>query len=1159
MSEFVHLHNHTHYSLCDALATPEQLVKAAKNDGMDSIALTDHGVMFGVMEFAKYAKSNGIKPLIGFEAYVANGSRFDTSAGKAQTKRKNYYHLILLAKNTVGYKNLLKLTTFAHTEGFYYKPRIDRELLEKYNEGIIALSACMGGVVNAHLIDNDYEEGFNSAKYYQQLFGEDFYIELQNHFIPGDEIILRDAPKIARDLGIKLVATNDIHYIKKEQAVAHNILLYIKDSSQIREGMNIYELRYKKPEMYFKTTAQMKDLFKEFPESISNTLEIADKCDFQFKTGLFMPEFPIPKESQAKTLDDYLVEVTYEGLNYRFKNEIAEEIKDRADFELNVIRTMGFAGYFLIVQDFINAAKAMGVSVGPGRGSAAGSMVAFALGITNIDPIKYDLLFERFLNPERVSMPDIDIDFNDVNRYKVIEYVKEKYGKECVAQIVTFGKLTSKAVLKDVARVLGIPHTEINALNKFIPVDQGKVKPLAEAFKLPDIIKFMEGKSNKYKELMEYSQSLENLNRNTGIHAAGVVITPSDVTNYVPLYQSGGSKKGEICTQFSMKELEDAGILKMDFLGLRTLSIIDNSLEMIEQNYNEKIDIDAIGFDDDLSYEIFGNGNTLGIFQFESSGMQKYLKDLKPKNLDEITAMNALYRPGPMDNIPEFIDRKFGRKPIEYLSPLMENSLKSTYGIIVYQEQVMQLARDIAGYTLGGADTLRRIMGKKKKEDMAKQKPVFVDSSKIKGIDGKISEEIFELIAKFASYGFNKSHAVAYSYLAYQTAWLKAHYPAEFIAANMSAELNNQNKIVQFIEECKKYDIVVMPPNVNKSKATFVAENNVIYFGMAGIKDVGVNAAEAIIVARQEKPFESFFDFIKRVDSKAVNKRTLEALICSGAFDSLGNKNRAQLHHAVELAVDFSKKMHEKKDLGMEDMFGGSISQTINEPNLPEISNWTDEERLNKEKEFLNFYISGHPMDAYKPYITSLATLELGNKDSNLFGETVRVTGIISSIRTRLDKKNETIAFVILEDYSGRAECIFWSNSYRKYKDMIVENNVVMFIGKAEGGKSDNGETEAEIKVIVDQVQSLEEAANNYAKGFYIKVESDKTSPETIQEFYNMCKDIHVRNMIIFQFVDKIKKETNSFRAIDINISFSEKNIIRICDLFGKNNVKLLT
>lgn len=1153
MSEFIHLHNHTHYSLLDAACTPSQLAKAAAADGQKACALTDHGVMFGSLEFFSKCKDNGIKPIIGYEAYVANGSRFDRTAGKAGTKKKNYFHLVLLAKNEVGYRNLIKLTSLGNLEGYYYKPRIDEELLECHHEGVIALSACIAGVVSSPLVSGDYQTALERAAWYKSLFGEDFYLELQNHGLDEDKIILRDVPKIARELGIKLVATNDVHYEKQEHAIAHNVLLYIKDiSSQDAANIDIYKLRYRTPEMYFKTQKQMCELFRDFPEAIKSTLEIAEKIDFSFEEKLYMPEFPIPVTSSATNLDEYILELAEKGLRERF-SEITPEIRSRFDYEMGVITKMGFSGYFLIVQDFINAARDLGVSVGPGRGSAAGSLVAYCLKITNVDPLRYDLLFERFLNPERISMPDIDIDFNDEKREIVIEYVKQKYGESSVAQIVTFGKLSSKLVLKDVGRVLGIPHTEINQITAKIPTIQGKVKPIKEALELPDLAWLKDTQDPKLRQLLEYSMLLEGFYRHTGTHAAGVVIAPGDITNYVPVIRTATTKKQgvDIQTQYSMADLERAGLLKMDFLGLQTLSILDHTLEMIERNTGEKIDIDAIPLDDEATFDLLSNGSTLAVFQFESKGMQEYLRQLKPRSIEEITAMNALYRPGPMDNIPEFIDRKHGKKPIEYLHPLMEKSLKNTYGIIVYQEQVMQLAQDIGGFTLGQADIMRKAMGKKNMAVMAKMKPQFINGASERGIKDKLANEIFDLIEKFASYGFNKSHSLAYSYVAYQTAYLKAHYPAEFLAANMTAELNDQAKIVQLVDEAESLDIKVFPPDVNRSYTQFSATGNTILFGMAAIKNVGVSAVDSIIEARKEKPFSSFFDFVARVDTKAVNKRSLEALVCAGAFDSMGDGHRAQYFAAIEPGIEYAKVFAQSSNSSMDSLFGSGSEHDLSEPPLPKIKPWADKERLEKEKEYLSFYVSGHPLNAVAAFLDVCSNLKLNEVESPLIGQQVRVCGLISSFRTQLDKRGNTIAFVQLEDAVGKAELVLWSKTYSQFKGYIDNDAIVVVTGKAES----DGE---KLKIIVEQIMSVDEAAGRFARGINIWIDLEKITREHIERMATRANDMNSRTKVIFSVKNRQANYAANYQAFAVNIPLNTRGVQALVDIFGKQNVKLI-
>lgn len=1156
--DFIHLHNHSHYSVLDALCRPEQLIDAAIADGQQAIALTDHGVMFGTIEFYYKALKKKIKPIVGMEAYVATGSRFDKSSGKInqEKKKRNYYHLVLLAKDETGYKNLLKLTSLAHTEGFYYKPRIDRELLESHSSGLVALSACIAGVVSAPLVAGDYDDAIAAAKYYKDMFGEDFYIELQNHNLPEDKIILTKAPEIAKKLGIKLVASNDIHYMKKEHAVAHNIQLLIRDVTAANSAnVDIHKLRYRQPEMYFKTREEMAALFPDFPDALSNTLEIADKCNLEISNKLYMPEFPIPVDSNAKTLDEFLTELTWKGIEQRFP-VVTDEIRNRTEYELSVIKNMGFSGYFLIVQDFIRAANELGVRVGPGRGSAAGSIVAFALKITNIDPLPYDLLFERFLNPERVSMPDIDIDFSDDKRDLVINYVKEKYGENAVAQIITFGKLLSRAVLTDVGRVLNVELNTIKEITSKIPTVFGKVKSIKESLELPELKWVKDTDDPKIKQLIEYSQLLEGVIRNTSTHAAGVVIAPGEITDYVPIYQPSKSKNQsvEVATQYSMNELESAGLLKMDFLGLRTLSIIDNTLEMIHRNYGIKIDIDSIDFSDKKTYELLSEGATLAVFQFESGGMQEYLKKLKPHNLEEIAAMNALYRPGPMDSIPDFIDRKHGKKPVEYLHPLMKNSLEKTFGIIVYQEQVMQLVCDVAGFSLGQADILRRAMGKKQIAYMDEQKPVFIEGAMKRGITQKIAVEIFDLIYKFANYGFNKSHALAYSYLAYQTAWLKAHYTAEFLAANMTAELGDQDKIVSLIDEAKRYGIKVLPPDVNRSVAQFNAVDNQILFGMAGIKNVGISAVNSIVAARETKKFNSIFDFVSRVDTRLINKRAMEALVCSGAFDTTCKNPRASVYLAIEPALEYAKAFTESESSGMDSLFGGGEAAQLQEPKMPDVKEWAEKEMLDREKEFLNFYISGHPLNRFEPHCKSFATMNLNESDPEKTGSSVRVCGMITDIRNKYDRKDRPIAFVMLEDFYGKGECIFWSDAYSKFKGFLEKDVVLMIQGKV---SFDNDK----LKITVDDVMSLEDAVAKFGKGYKIWLDLEKEIDiKLINEIFKMQVDMpEGSTKLIFNVFNKTANYRRAYISGETKLIMNDKNTYNLMKLFGSNNVRICT
>ncbi|RPI03380.1 MAG: DNA polymerase III subunit alpha [Ignavibacteriae bacterium] len=1099
--QFVHLHNHTHYSLLDGASTVQSLVNAAVANHMPAVALTDHGVLFGAIEFYKRALKAGIKPIIGCEAYiVTKGSRFEKKVDTTKMSRGEgrgiYNHIVLLAKDSGGYKNLIRLCTLGHTEGFYFKPRIDVELLAKYHDGIIATSACQAGIVNEQLVSGNYDEALEYASIYRDIFDEDFYLEIQNHGLQNEQTILADAPRIARELGLKIVATNDCHYILQEHAIPHNIMLYIPEASSTNTP-DYQTLRYRTDQLYFKSSEEMCALFKEFPEAIQSTLEITDKCNLKIELKKnYMPAFPIPSDAGMTDTDEYFEKLVWEQIPKRYE-PVTPEIKARVVHEINVIKKMGYAGYFLIVQDFIRAAREMSVRVGPGRGSAAGSIVSYALGITDVDPLKYDLLFERFLNPDRVSMPDIDIDFADNKRERVIEYVKNKYGEKSVAQIVTFGTMSARAALKDVGRVLGIQLSVIDSITKQIPVVQGKVTPIEEALKtIPDLKWVNESTDEKIKLLIDTAKVLEGMNRNLSTHAAGVVIAPGDISDYVPMYKS---PQTDYMTQYNMKDLEDAGLLKMDFLGLRTLTVIDDALLMIEQGHHIKLDLDKIPEADEKTLELFTRGQTVALFQFESTGMQDYLRKLKPTSIHDLVAMNALYRPGPMGNIPDFIDRKHGKQKIVYLHPKLEPILRETYGIIVYQEQVIKIASEIGGLSLAQADLLRRAMGKKDKELMAKQKKEFVESAVEKHVERKIAAEIYDLIEKFAAYGFNKSHSVAYSVLAYQTAYLKAQYPAEYMAATLSSEMNNTDKIVVLIDECRKLGIEVMPPDVNESDVSFIVTSKGIRFGLSAIKNVGTGAVEQIVKARSEKGrFKDIFDFCVRVDLRLANKKTIEGLIQAGAFDSL-HQNRAQIFSNVEAAIGYGQDMQEQIEKGQSNLFDVGGAKITNRPMFRTIAEWPETEKLSREKAVLGFYVSGHPLMKYRDEIDGFSTAKLGEAESVKPNSTLRVCGIISDIKKKIDKRNRTMAFVTIEDFTGKADCIVFADAFQKYAELLQVGSIVMMVGKNDGN-------EEAIKVIVNEVLGIDEVRKKYAKGVLINMNLDTTKENDVFELVKIIE-----------------------------------------------------
>lgn len=1153
MPDFIHLHNHSHYSLLDGAVTIEGLVQATVDNNMSAIALTDHGVLFGAIEFHKTAKEAGIKPIIGCEMYiVTKGSRFDkeqNSKIKGQG-RGIYHHLVLLAKNLDGYKNLMKLCTKGHTEGFYYKPRIDMELLSAYSEGLIALSGCPNGIVSTHLLSKNYDEAYGTAGTFKELFGSDFYLEIQNHNIEREKPILEGMPKLAKELGIKLIGTNDIHYLKQEHAIAHNVMLLIPEAS-LAATTNYKDLRYQTDQIYFKSAQEMHNAFKEYPEAIESTFEVAEKIEmFSLSPqNPFMPNFLIPPNAEVSTLEEYLEHLAKEGLERRYKT-ITKEIEDRLNHELSVIKKMGYAAYFLITQDFIKKAKEIGGRVGTGRGSAAGSLVSYALGITNVDPLKYSLLFERFLNPDRVSMPDIDVDISDDKREGVIEYVKQKYGADSVSQIITFGTLSSRAVLKDVGRVLGIPLSITESITKHIPVIQGKVSPLSEALEtIPELKWVKESQDEKIKELIEISLVLEGMNRNVSTHAAGLVIAPGPISDYVPLYKTPNT---ELMTQYNMIDLEDVGLLKMDILGLRTLKIIDNALALIKQNYGVEIDLDKIPENDARTFELFCKGQTVGVFQFESSGMQEWLRKLKPTSISDLVAMNALYRPGPMEMIGDFIRRKNGQEKIVYLHAALEPILRETYGIIVYQEQVMTIASEVAGFSLAKADLMRRAMGKKDKALMAKQKAEFISGAATRGFSNKVASDIFDMIEKFASYGFNKSHSVAYSVIAFQTAYLKAHYPAEYMAAALTAEIGDADYVVQLIEECRKMKIPVLPPDVNESSVQFVVTPKGIRFGLSAIKNVGVNAVEAIIKARAEcGRFENLFDFCRHVDLRLVNKKTLESLIQAGAFDSLGS-NRAQLFEMVEKAIQFGQQQQSFKAVGQEALFDSPMNSSMYEhiPQMPNVAPWPETEKLSREKSVLGFYISGHPLLKYAAEVEAFSTASFGNPTGVKNGTTVKVCGIISQIKRKVDKKGNKMAFLTLEDFSGKGECIVFSKPYSQYQDLIQEEKMIMVIGSVEqAGNS--------LRIFANEIYPMECVREKFTKNILLTIQLDSATEQTIFLLSETAKKNPGKCHCYFNVISAEGKESLRLKAMKYEVQPNENFFREVEEILGRNAVKI--
>ncbi len=1161
MSDFIHLHNHTHYSLQDGACTVDSLIMAAKKHNMHAVALTDHGVLFGALEFYNKAKKHGIKPIIGMEAYiVTDGNRTDrgkTEELPGKKRAKPYKHLILLAKNKTGFKNLSKLSTIGFTEGYYYKPRIDIETLRAHSDGLICATACIGGIVSVHLRNGDYNKAKETSVTFKEIFGEDFYLEIQDHGMDADKFILEGMPKLSNELGIKMVATNDCHYIEREHAAAHNILLLLSD----KEGRDYRQLRYGTDQIYFKSQEEMIKLFKNYDGAIENTLEIDGKINLNLEfEGHHFPQYPLPEDANTKSLDEHFEMLAHDGFRKKFAQP-SPEAKERFEFELDTIKKMGFSSYFLIVQDFINSAKAMNIPVGPGRGSVAGSLVAYALGITKIDPLKFNLLFERFLNPERKSMPDIDVDFADDKRSEVIDYVKQKYGSNSVSQIITFNRLSSKAVIRDVARVLKIPIPTVNKITKFIPSKFGKVYSIDQALaEVPELKWVRDSQEPEITDLIKYAKVLEGMNRNASKHAAGIVIAPGDISEYVPL---ATASQNDIVTQYNMMDIEDAGLLKMDFLGLRTLTIIRDTLTLVKKNHGIEIDIDEIPFDDEKTFQLFSRGQTTGIFQFESPPMREYLKKLKPNSLNDLAAMNALYRPGPMEFIDEFIDRKFGCKEVKYLHPLLEAILRETYGVIVYQEQVIQIANKVAGMTLAEADILRRAMGKKDLKVMKEQKAKFVDGAVKNGVSKKTASDIYDTIDKFANYGFNKSHAVAYSYIASQTAYLKAHFTPEFLAANLTNEFEDSNKVAKFLEDCRKLHIKVLPPDVNNPCVNFDVEEGQIRFGMSAIKNVGKGAVEEIIRKRGQlaRDFTSIFDFCANIDTRIVNKRVLEGLVCAGAFDSI-NKNRAMLFAGIEPALEFGSKVQNASLAVENSLFGGFEDEVkIVEPPLQPVELWTQKEQLAKEREVLGFYLTNHPLKRYELEYKSFSTFHLGETEDLQSEESVKACGVITSLKTKIDKSGKMMAFFTLDDFSGSCECLMFSKVFENYGKYIKEEECVFILGRTES----SGDA---VKLHIDEVIPLKEAKQKFTQSIKIILNNDEKEIDKIYKLKELLEQSEGNCPVYIHLVSNANPENGLsvnngekpriFHIKNYKIDLNNSTINLIIKLFGEESVFLV-
>ncbi len=1106
-ADFVHLHVHTQYSLLDGAIRLKDLMQSCKEFGMDTVTITDHGAMYGCLEFYLKAKAAGLKPIIGCEFYVTNGSRHDKNS-----QNKEMRHLVLLAMNHQGYRNLLRLASIAQTEGFYYKPRIDWEVLETFNEGLIALTACLQGPIACCLKTMDKKGALAATSRLQNIFGDRLYLELQENGIPEQNLVNKGLFEIARETGIPLVATNDCHYLTREQSKAHEVLLCIQTGRTIDDPGRFH---FDSDQLYFKSPQEMKESFAWCPEAIANTVKVAARCNIELELDQpYFPAFPIP---EGETLDSLFEREAREGLDKRlarmkkhddFTPEQEQVYRDRLEMEIGVIKKMGFPGYFLIVADFINWAKDHQIPVGPGRGSGAGSLVAYSMQITDLDPLPYGLIFERFLNIERVSLPDFDVDFCQERRGEVIEYVQKKYnsekadpGDEHVAQIITYGSMKARGVIRDVGRALGMAYGEVDRIAKLVP-DQLKIT-IKDALEQEPRLKDSYRHDPEVTRLIEICLALEGMPRHTSTHAAGVVVSPRPMYEYLPLARGS---KDEVLTQYDMFHTEKTGLIKFDFLGLKTLTVIERALKLIELAIDKRLDISEIPLDDPATYDLLCRGDALGVFQLESSGMRQLLTDMKPELFTDLIALVALYRPGPLESgmVKDFVNTKHGRMVAKYPLPQLEPILKETYGVIVYQEQVMKIANVLASYSLGDADMLRRAMGKKKPEVMAKEKGRFMEGCEKNSIPLDKAEYIFDLMAKFAGYGFNKSHSAAYALIAYQTAWLKTHYPAQFMAALLSCDMNNTDKVVLYISECRDHDIEVLPPDINESFRDFTVIEERIRFGLAAVKNVGDNALDSIIEERKSGGrYQSLEDFCNRIDSRRVNRRVIESLIKAGAFDSLGAK-RSQLFAILDLAMEQAQSAQRDRLSGQKSLFGvlpQSEAVQASAIKLPDIAEWTEKERLSLEKETVGFYLTGHPLDSHRHELRMVTTTILADL-GEFEGAPVRVGGLVKTKKEIKSKNGDRMAFITLEDISGSAEVVIFPKIFADCSALLDSDQPLIIQGKAESDEQTG-------KIIADEVVTLEEARQRYTEQVLIQLRANQVSRRRIEDIKKLILQNH--------------------------------------------------
>ena len=1164
-NKFAHLHLHSEYSLLDGYTKISKLFNRVKELGMDSVAITDHGAMFGVIDFYKEAKKHGIKPIIGCEVYTAPRTRFL----KDPVKDKNMGHLVLLAKNNNGYNNLIKIVSKGYTEGFYYKPRIDFEVLEEYNDDLICLSACLAGDVQRKLLNGDYNGAKEFALRLNAIYGsENFYLELQDHGIEEQKQVNKDLIRLSRETEIPLVATNDVHYLNKEDHITHDILLCIQTGKTINdEG----RMKFPGSEFYLKSHDEMLSLFPYAPEAIENTLKIADMCNVTFDFHqMHLPGFDVPKEYSP---GEYLRKLCHWGLERRYEL-VTDEIRDRLEYEINTIEAMGYIDYFLIVWDFIKFAKDNGIVVGPGRGSCGGSIVAYTLYITDIDPIKYNLIFERFLNPERITMPDIDIDFEDERRQEVIDYVIKKYGKEKVAQIITFGTMAARGAIRDVGRAINMSYGEVDKIAKQIPHQLGIT--IEKAIELNPKLREIYHDDDKAKYLIDVAMAVEGMPRHASTHAAGVVISKKAVNEYVPLYIHDDN----ITTQFNMNLLEELGLLKMDFLGLRNLSVLKEAVKLIKYNKNIDIDLEQIPYDDTKTYELISSGETLGVFQLESSGMRHFIKELRPQCLEDIIAGISLFRPGPMDSIPKYIENKNNPEKVDYLHPKLEPILKVTYGCLVYQEQVMQVVRELGGYSYGRSDLVRRAMSKKKMDVMEKEREYFIngkvdEAGNIEiagcvknGVDKKTANIIFDDMIDFAKYAFNKSHAASYAVLAYQTAYLKCYYPVEFMAALMTSVMGNSSKVAQYISDCKRMGIEILQPQINESFAKFTVSQDKIRFGLLAIKNVGTGIIKSIVQARKNRKFTSFIDFCERIDTKELNKRAVESMIKAGVFDGL-NATRAGLLAAYERIIEGVQQDRRRNIAGQVSLFNSfdeTLPETMKNDVLPDVKEFSDKYLLAFEKEMLGIYLSGHPLSEYEELINRISTVnssdlkEIGENngvEGLRDGQRITIPGIVIKKQDKTTKNNNLMAFLTLEDMFGTIEVIVFPGVYDRCIQYLFEDNIVIVVGKI------NLKEDEEPKIIAENIVPLsEENVNLIFSKRKISLEKGKKMYLKLRNRNNLLMS-KIRGILqrkkgetpVYLYIESEK--TKLLASKDLWVEIDDEIIGELKEIVGEDSIKI--